>query len=63
MAPDSTPAQAIARPASPWRTAFWLLLPLAVLLGILALLILGKPLERLTEGSPPVEKVSFERVR
>ncbi|MGG5889456.1 ZIP family metal transporter [Falsiroseomonas sp. HC035] len=63
MAPDTNPAQALARPASPWRTAFWLLLPLAVLFGILALLILGKPLERLTEGSPPVEKVSFERVR
>jgi hypothetical protein len=63
MAPDSTSAQALARPPAPWRTATWLLLPLLVLLGILALLILGKPLERLTEGAPPVEKVSFERVR
>lgn len=64
MAPDSNAGAALAPSrTAPWRTAFWLLLPLAVLIGILALLILGKPLERLTAGSPPVEKVSFERVR
>lgn len=66
MSPEGSlahpPSVAAVRPA-PWRTAAWLLLPLAVLAGILALLILGKPLERLTEGAPPVEKVSFERVR
>lgn len=62
MAPDTGPALARA-PATAWRAAGWLLLPLAVLLAILALLILGKPLERLAADSPPVEKVSIERVR
>lgn len=67
MAPDSGPAVAsptlaATRPV-PWRAAGWLALPLVVLATILALLILGRPLERLTEGAPPVEKVSVERVR
>lgn len=67
MAPDSGPAIApatlAARQPAPWRTAGWLTLPLVVLAAILALLILGRPLERLTEGAPPVEKVRVERVR
>lgn len=66
MAPDSSfaqPPEVATRKTAPWRTTAWLLLPLLVLAGILALLILGKPLERLTADAPPVEKVSFERVR
>jgi zinc transporter ZupT len=41
----------------------WLLLPVAVLVGILALLVLGRPLERLTQSAPPVEVVSVETAR
>lgn len=67
MAPDNGAAvasPALAAPRSvPWRTAGWLALPLVVLAAILALLILGRPLERLTEGAPPVETISVERVR
>ena len=63
MSQNSAPSLKTAPPGSPWRTTAWLLLPLVVLCAILALLILGKPLERLTADAPPVEKVSIERVR
>ena len=63
MPQDSASSELAAPPTTPWRTTAWLLLPLVVLGAILALLILGKPLERLTADAPPVEKVSFERVR
>ena len=62
MKQDSAPTL-LASPATPWRTTAWLLLPVVVLGAILALLIFGKPLERLTADAPPVEKVSIERVR
>ncbi|MBU8541811.1 ZIP family metal transporter [Falsiroseomonas tokyonensis] len=67
MTPDNMQAPVLRDPAAsraqPWRTAGWLLLPLVVLVGILALLLIAKPLERLTEGAPPVELASIERVR
>jgi hypothetical protein len=67
MAPDNLVVPAIrehdAPGTQPWRTTGWMLLPLVVLIGILAVLLLTKPLERLTEGAPPVELASIERVR
>ena len=67
MPPDTTPSLTHTAPArppmAPWRATAWLFLPLVVLAAILAVLIVGKPLERLTIGAPPVEKVSIERVR
>lgn len=42
---------------------FWLALPLLVLAGILALLLLTRPLDVLTASAPPVEELSVETVR
>lgn len=63
MPQDSAPVVLTPPRIAPWRTTAWLLLPLAVLGAILALLVFGRPLERLTADAPPVEKVSIERVR
>jgi zinc transporter, ZIP family len=41
----------------------WLILPLAVLAGLLAILIFTRPLDRLTAEAPPVEQLSVESVR
>ncbi len=41
----------------------WLILPLAVLAGLLAILIFTRPLDRLTAQAPPVEQLSVESVR
>jgi zinc transporter, ZIP family len=41
----------------------WLILPLLVLGALLALLILTRPLDRLTSSAPPVEQLSVESVR
>lgn len=66
MASDAAPSpapRALTAEPSAWRMTGWLVLPLVVLAAILALLILGRPLERLTEGAPPVEQVAVERTR
>jgi zinc transporter ZupT len=41
----------------------WLILPLLVLAGLLAILVLTRPLDRLTSSAPPVEQLSVESVR
>src|SRR5687767_58415 len=41
----------------------WLILPLVVLGALLALLILTRPLDRLTSSAPPVEQLKVESVR
>jgi len=41
----------------------WLILPLLVLAGLLAILILTRPLDHLTSSAPPVEQLSVESVR
>src|SRR5687767_10793709 len=41
----------------------WLVLPLLVLAGLLAVLLLTRPLDRLTASAPPVEQVNVESVR
>ena len=45
------------------RRYLWLILPLFVLGGILALLLLTRPLDDLTASAPPVEALSVESVR
>ncbi len=45
------------------RPLFWLILPLVVLAGILALLVYFKPLDGLTASAPPVEQLSVESTR
>jgi zinc transporter ZupT len=45
------------------RHRLWLLLPLAVLAGIVALLLFTRPLDELTASGPPVEALSVEGVR
>ena len=45
------------------RSLVWLALPLAVLAGIVALLLLTRPLDELTASAPPVEELSIETVR
>lgn len=44
------------------RRALWLIAPLAGLALVLALVLLGRPLDKLTEGAPPVEELAFEGV-
>jgi zinc transporter ZupT len=41
----------------------WLILPLLVLGGLLAILVLTRPLDRLTSSAPPVEQLRVESVR
>ena len=41
----------------------WLILPLVVLAGLLAVLIFTRPLDRLTSSAPPVEQLKVESVR
>ncbi len=43
-------------------TRFWLGLPVVVLALIVALLLLWRPLDRLTQEAPPVEEAAIERV-
>lgn len=43
-------------------TRFWLGLPVVVLVLIVALLLLWRPLDRLTHEAPPVEEAAIERV-
>ena len=43
-------------------TPFWLALPAAVLVLIVALLLIWRPLDRLSAGAPPVEEAAIERV-
>ena len=45
------------------RTRLWLALPAVVLALIVALLLLWRPLDRLTTGAPPVEEAVIEAVR
>jgi zinc transporter ZupT len=45
------------------RPLLWLLLPLVVLAGLLAVLILTRPLNELTSSAPPVEQLSVESTR
>ena len=45
------------------RALSWLLLPATVLAGLLAVLVLTRPLENLTASAPPVETLGVERVR
>ena len=42
---------------------FWLALPLAIMAAIVALLLLWRPLEQLSQGAPPVEEAAIERVQ
>jgi ZIP family zinc transporter len=51
------------REAATARPFLWLLLPFVVLAGILAVLILTRPLDELTQSAPPVENVAIETVR
>jgi zinc transporter, ZIP family len=51
-------AQSIRRNPIPW-----LILPLIVLGALLAILILTRPLDRLTSSAPPVEQLNVESVR
>lgn len=41
----------------------WLALPLAIMAAIVALLLLWRPLEQLSQGAPPVEEAAIERVQ
>jgi zinc transporter ZupT len=41
----------------------WFLIPIALLAAIVAALIVFRPLDTLTAASPPVEEISFSRVR
>ena len=41
----------------------WLLLPLALLVGLVTALVVFRPLDRLTAAAPPVEELGFSRVR
>ena len=41
----------------------WLALPLVLLVALVAALIVFRPLDPLTAASPPVEEISFSRVR
>jgi zinc transporter ZupT len=50
------------REATFGRPVAWLLLPLVVLAGILAVLLLTRPLDELTQSAPPVETVGIETV-
>jgi zinc transporter ZupT len=45
------------------RTWIWVLLPAALLAAVVAFLLLGKPLDELTQSAPPVEELSVETVR
>jgi zinc transporter, ZIP family len=45
------------------RPLLWLILPLVVLAGLVAILILTRPLHELTSSSPPVEQLSVESTR
>jgi zinc transporter, ZIP family len=45
------------------KPLFWLVLPLIVLAGLLAILIFTRPLEELTASAPPVEQLSVEATR
>jgi zinc transporter, ZIP family len=45
------------------REKFWLALPLVVLALIVAMLLVWRPLEQLSQGAPPVEEAAIERVR
>lgn len=45
------------------RVWIWILLPAALLAGLVAFLLLGQPLRALTEAAPPVEELSVEAVR
>jgi zinc transporter ZupT len=45
------------------RGLTWLLLPLALLVALVAALLVFRPLDPLTSAAPPVEEVSFARVR
>jgi len=44
------------------RNWFWLALPAAVLVLIVALLLVWRPLDRLSQQAPPVEEAAIERV-
>jgi zinc transporter, ZIP family len=41
---------------------FWLTLPLVVMVAIVALLLVWRPLDRLSQAAPPVEEAAIERV-
>lgn len=41
----------------------WLLLPVLVMAALVAFIIVGKPLERLTQSAPPVEEIALDAVR
>ena len=41
---------------------FWLALPAAVLVLIVALLLMWRPLDQLSQQAPPVEEAAIERV-
>jgi hypothetical protein len=45
------------------RNLGWLLLPLALLVALVAALTIFRPLDSLTAAAPPVEEISFSRVR
>ncbi len=45
------------------RSFIWLLLPLVVLAGLVAILIGARPLDRLSAAAPPVESVAVEKAR
>jgi hypothetical protein len=41
----------------------WLILPLVVLAGLIAILVFTRPLDELTASAPPVEQLSVESTR
>jgi zinc transporter ZupT len=41
----------------------WIVLPIAALVAVLAFLLVGRPLDPLTESAPPVEELAIETVR
>ncbi len=45
------------------RPLLWLILPLIVLAGLVAILLLTRPLDELTSSAPPVEQLSVESTR
>jgi zinc transporter ZupT len=57
--PDRGRVAPARRPGTP---ILWLILPLLVLAGLVAVLLFTRPLDDLTAGAPPVEELSVERV-
>lgn len=45
------------------RSTLWIALPLAALAAVIAFLLIGRPLDPLTESAPPVEELAIETVR